>query len=247
MATSVKNFYEKLCGPGLSFDSKNSWLWFFFENVESVCQSFTFHNDSNKMDLLRFECILEKNVLARGCKRLRFQQLPYEFEKDCTRFCQFLDKFPNLEEFSVENTAGTVATSFDNKIVRSELKLRIFLAVSNFENLKYLRLPPIDENDKDDYEQFLTWAPRSIQSLCLEFQCSDSDQKDLSIKFISYEVLRSLTIFKNLLSLKLIMSYTDLSELKKPQAALMTKCARINRIKKEKLQMKKSLHRIMNP
>ena len=107
------------------------------------------------------------------------------------RLLQFLDKFPNLEDFSMEGL------QFCHD---SDTKLRIMLAVSNFTKLKTLTLPALDENDEETFKYFLKWAPETIQTLNLKFQFKDLDLAP--IKFL-HKILKSLKSFKNLLSLGL--------------------------------------------
>ena len=96
------------------------------------------------------------------------------------RLLQFLDKFPNLEDFSMEGL------QFCHD---SDTKLRMMLAVSNFTKLKTLTLPALDENDEETFKYFLKWAPETIQTLNLKFQFKDLDLAP--IKFL-HKILKSL-------------------------------------------------------
>ena len=230
----VKEFYKNVFGLS---SSKCSWLWYFFENTESFYQSFTFKKETHKMDLLKIEYILDSDGTIEPCKRLHFHNLTLwhpsrdsveieeKFEDLKRRFSNLCDKFPNVTEFRIDD-------------VNWMLKSAIYDSLVKFNKLETLVLPEINGSDKTNFKAFSRQAPKNIQSLCLKFSpCSrfspilewNLDKsviegiEDLlpspSPPFQTIdECLRSLNRFKNLVSLKLNMSYDlKISDLKIPQ------------------------------
>lgn len=202
--TKVKTCYKKLFGTPWSHDNKNSWLWFFYQNIESETLSFQFQDLTKEMNVLKYQYLQTNVPNEMECKRINIQGMPFEsnlpieeLEEHQIRLMNFLDKFPNLEEFRMINT------HFRQD---SDLKLRIMLAVSNFKKLKTLTLPAMDENDGENFNHFLKWAPVTIQSLNLEFHFKDIDME--AINFLN-KILKSLTKFKNLLALGLDLNGFD--------------------------------------
>ena len=200
VTSDLKKIYETLFKSSWSHGLKNSWLWFFYQNMESDCLVFTFNRDTEKMDMLKYHYIAKKENPLLYCKILRLHALPLpdnEFKEHQIKMLNFLDKFPSLEEFIV-----THVTYHDK-----ELKFRVMMAVSNFTELKTLRLPPLFEDDFENFKRFIEWAPKTIQTLCLEFKPQDIFQVEkVSINFLD-GIFKSLTAFTKLVSLKLIMNY----------------------------------------
>ena len=73
--TKVKTCYEEIFGTPWAHDTKNSWLWFFYQNTESETLSFQFQD---WMDFLKYKYIIERSSsYGMECKRLKLQGLPF--------------------------------------------------------------------------------------------------------------------------------------------------------------------------
>ena len=202
VTSDLKKIYETLFKSSWSHGLKNSWLWFFYQNMESEHLDYTFYSDTKEMDLLKYQFIAGKENSLVYCKIMKFHHLPLwnlsdeEFKVHQIKMLNFLDKLPALEDFCVRS----VPRCCNDK----ELKFRLMMAVSNFTSLKTLRLPPLDEDDCENFKRFLKWAPKTIQSLCLEFKTLDF--APASINLLD-DMFKSVANFKKLVSLEWIMSF----------------------------------------